>query len=376
MSEINIDGIIGWDIEASDFRKDLSEMSGDVYLNMNTPGGLITEGVSMMNAIKEYNKGKVIANVSLAASMGTQITSVCDEVRITNNSVFMIHNAQGFAGGDHNDLRKRANILESMTKMLAKNYTKKTKKSDEEIRKMMDDETYLFGEEILQHGFADTMSESDAESNKDEMIALATASFENCVETLNASKKKESTAQMAALLKDENMGGTAETIPSENVKLVNLNKGENMEFNEENFKNLSEQNKVLKANRETMSTRFETATAKIETLSAELDTKKEEIEAMKAEMENKLSESNEAKEQAIKDRTLSAVAVIKEAFASGVNSEETIVAMVNAKTPEDASAIAISSKENQPAINQMDDNSQNTESALKRYANQNKGTLR
>jgi len=161
MTTINLNGIVGWDIMAVDIQKQLKETTGDITFELNSGGGYVVEGIAILNAIRNYSKGKTIANISFAASMMTQIALSCDEINAYDNAIFMIHNTQGCECGDYRDMRNRADIMKRMTKNLAKLYVKKTGKTEAEISKLMNEETYFFGDEIKEAGFCHNMIETD-----------------------------------------------------------------------------------------------------------------------------------------------------------------------------------------------------------------------
>lgn len=142
---------------------DLKEAGGqDVDIELSTFGGNFFDGIQIMNMLKGYaGKTRVFIN-SIVASAGTIISMGADEIIARPSSVFMIHNAMMMAYGDHVELRKRADELENYTKIIAEGYVNKTGKDEEEIRALMDEETYLYGEEIVTEGFADTMEEDSS----------------------------------------------------------------------------------------------------------------------------------------------------------------------------------------------------------------------
>jgi ATP-dependent Clp protease protease subunit len=175
MKIINLHGIVGIHINAKEFNDELDNTTGDITLDLNSGGGYITEGVAILNKMRSYNRGKIIVRVSYAASMMTQIALAADEVQVYDNSIFMIHNALGVAMGDYREMDKRKNMLKSMSNMLSVAYVKKTGKTTNQVLKMMDDETYLYGNEILKEGFADTLLDTGDDQNrtKDEAIAYS-----------------------------------------------------------------------------------------------------------------------------------------------------------------------------------------------------------
>jgi ATP-dependent protease ClpP protease subunit len=174
---IEIDGIIGWDFGAKDIRLALKEFSGeDLEININSPGGIVTEGLAIFNYIKNYS-GKKVAKISgLCASMASYIALATDFVIVEENSIFMIHNATLSASGDYNDLQKASDISYRMSKILLDEYSRKTGMEASKIKKLMDEETFFYGKEILDAGFADFLVPSEKVFSRDDAIVTAQAS--------------------------------------------------------------------------------------------------------------------------------------------------------------------------------------------------------
>ncbi|MDU5553246.1 MAG: Clp protease ClpP, partial [Citrobacter freundii] len=76
------------------------------------------------------------------------------------NTMMMIHKPWGFAGGDANDMRDYADLLDKVESVLIPAYAEKTGKTTDEIAAMLDDETWMDGKECLAHGFADQVTTS------------------------------------------------------------------------------------------------------------------------------------------------------------------------------------------------------------------------
>lgn len=158
MTEIELTGEIGWDITSASFRRDLSAASGDVRLRIHSPGGAVMDGIDIANAIRAYRRegNRVSAYISgMCASMATYIASICDEVEAEDNAVYMIHNPWMFALGDYRDMDKAGEILLGLARVLAMAYAARTERQVDVIRSEMDAETWLFGAEIIDAGYAD-----------------------------------------------------------------------------------------------------------------------------------------------------------------------------------------------------------------------------
>ena len=201
---IKINGEIGWEVVASDFIRELDNTTGDIEIQISSPGGSVFEGIQIFNAIRAYDRGNVkVVIVSLAASIASYIALAGDEIHAYDNSVYMIHNASVMAWGDHRELRKKADIVSGLSNIIAKAYIAKTKQSASVISELMDAETFLYGEEMLTAGFVDAMIST--EDNKDAAAArsLAAESFTACLKSSNERYTNADFEQAAAMLKEQ-----------------------------------------------------------------------------------------------------------------------------------------------------------------------------
>jgi len=168
---LEIDGVIGWDIDAKTVREVLSGFNDeDVEILINSPGGLVTDGIAIFNYIKSYKGKKVVKITGLAASMASYIAMAGDVVAVEENSIFMIHNASVNASGDFNDLKKASDISYNMSKILSNEYAKKSGLGVDRVQEMMNNETFFYGREILENGFADVLTASNIPFSKEAAI--------------------------------------------------------------------------------------------------------------------------------------------------------------------------------------------------------------
>lgn len=158
MEKFNISGIIGFDFTSKDLSDFLlSNQDKDIYLTINSPGGSVYEAIAIFNLIKNHPGNVTIEILGLAASAASFITTAANKVLINPNSVYMLHNAWLVSVGDHNKLRDDADYIEKISNLLLTSYSNKSKKSVDEIKQLMDAETFLFGNEIIENGFADEL---------------------------------------------------------------------------------------------------------------------------------------------------------------------------------------------------------------------------
>lgn len=216
MKEIIIDGMIGWMIDGEFMRRALESANGeDVTIKIASEGGSVYEGIKIFNYIKEYS-GKVHVHIfGLAASMASYIALAGDTISATSNSIFMIHNVWSYVAGNHKELREIADVFEGLSNILANTYSAKTKKNLDDIKSMMDNDTYLFGEEILNAGFIDEIIQVDSKDEKDDSVAVAKLSVKECFAKLKNEKiKEEDFEKVAAIIKNLNPISKKESLPA------------------------------------------------------------------------------------------------------------------------------------------------------------------
>jgi len=142
--------------------KEKLDAIGDVStinLYVNSPGGSVFEGIAIANMLKRH-KARVIGHVeALAASIASNIIASCDEVRMPSNSMLMIHNALNGVFGNAKELRKAADDLDRINEVQIETYMAKVgnKTTEEQIRALMDEETWISAKEAYELGLCDVV---------------------------------------------------------------------------------------------------------------------------------------------------------------------------------------------------------------------------
>ena len=155
------DEIGSYDVNAKSFIDELKEHKGKTLnIHINSLGGEVFDGLAIANAIKSHNAPTNTFIEGICASISTIVALASDKVYMSENSLFMIHNAWGGSMGEARDLRKQADILEKISNEIANVYIKKTKLPKSEIDSMMEEETWLTAEESIQAGFVDELTEA------------------------------------------------------------------------------------------------------------------------------------------------------------------------------------------------------------------------
>lgn len=161
---ILIYGVIGSDTDETDIdtteRKiatQLQEMGdiSEIEIRINSPGGIVYDGIAIYNILKNHNAKKTVYIDGLAASIATVIAMVGDEIIMGKGTTFMIHNPSTITGGESKDFKKAANTLEKHEENMLDIYSGKNKKiTREQIRTLMQEETFMTAEEAVKLGFA------------------------------------------------------------------------------------------------------------------------------------------------------------------------------------------------------------------------------
>ena len=150
-------GEIGWEVRAAEFVPALDAVTDShIDLHISSPGGDVFEALTIMNALKEHPATKTVYIDGLAASAASFIAvGIGGEVIMRPGAEMMIHNAQGGAWGDMNDMHAIIERLESASATIADIYAAKTGTDAAEWRAAMDAETWFSADEALAAGLVD-----------------------------------------------------------------------------------------------------------------------------------------------------------------------------------------------------------------------------
>ncbi|CEG23133.1 ATP-dependent Clp protease proteolytic subunit 1 [Planococcus massiliensis] len=176
-TELTIYGVIGdswWEdsVSAADVDEALQSISGDIVINLNSPGGDAFEGIAIYNRLKKHD-GKVTINVDgWACSAASVIACAADELFMGLGSMFMIHEASTIVWGSKTDMRKEADVLESLEEGIIDIYMTKANVSREEIKNMVDSETWFSAQKAVEIGFAAGTNAASSITDDEEVTQL------------------------------------------------------------------------------------------------------------------------------------------------------------------------------------------------------------
>jgi len=136
-----------------------------VTVQINSPGGDFFEGVTIYNMLRAHPAKVTVQILGIAASAASVIAMAGDEIEIAKLGFMMIHNTQWVAVGDRHVMQETHDIMEVFDTAVAEMFAEKTGDKVDVISKMLDSETWMAGQSVVDKGFADKVREFDTEQS-------------------------------------------------------------------------------------------------------------------------------------------------------------------------------------------------------------------
>lgn len=149
------------------FRDELAQHKGkDITVWIDSNGGDYFAAAGIYNALKEH-RGKVTVKIDgKAMSAATVIAMAGNSIQMSPAAIFMIHNPLTYGiGGYAEDLRKVAEVLDTVKDSIINAYQLKTGRPRKVISDLMDSEAYMSANQALAEGFVDEIMYTDGDAN-------------------------------------------------------------------------------------------------------------------------------------------------------------------------------------------------------------------
>lgn len=163
--EVDIYGPIGksWydddAVAASDVLEALKGANGrDVVMHINSEGGSVFDGFAISTLLRDSASHVTAYIDGLCASAASYIAAAADEVIMSDLAWMMIHEASGFVWGTKADMRKQADVLESIDGTIARAYSVRSDVDAEEFARLMQEETWMDAETAKAYGLVDRIA--------------------------------------------------------------------------------------------------------------------------------------------------------------------------------------------------------------------------
>ena len=158
MKTIRIDGVIGTgkdEISAASIREQLPQNGTDpIAVKIHSEGGSVFEGFAMHDAFAAYQGPKTLSIESSAFSIASFIACAFDDVEISSNGYMMLHNPYAQVEGDDEDFARQSEMLGKLKSSMVTAYASRSGKSEDEIKAILKNETYLNAQQSVEMGLA------------------------------------------------------------------------------------------------------------------------------------------------------------------------------------------------------------------------------
>lgn len=150
-----------------------------VTVRLNSCGGDLYAGLAIYSALKNLDADVTVRVEGIAASAASVIACAGDDVVVGPGSIFMVHEGALALYGYYTsaDLGALIEDMDAGVRAMLGVYREKTGRGEDELRQMVEAETWMVGREIVDAGFADTYDadapESDPEAGEDGETVIA-----------------------------------------------------------------------------------------------------------------------------------------------------------------------------------------------------------
>lgn len=148
-----------WGISTKDVSEVLDGLPDSVtqiILRINSPGGEVFEGVSILNMLRAHSASVTAVVDGLAASAASVIAAGCDETVMSPGTQMMIHSPSTIVWGDASDMRKTAEVLDGIEESIISIY--RAKAGESAWGELLAAETWYTAESAVEAGLADRVA--------------------------------------------------------------------------------------------------------------------------------------------------------------------------------------------------------------------------
>jgi ATP-dependent Clp protease protease subunit len=140
---------------------DSEDSSKDIYLYINSPGGMVTAGMAIYDTMQHIKSPVVTICVGLAASMGSFLLAAGTKGKrfALPHSRIMIHQPSGGTRGQASDIEIEAREILRIRQHLNEIYAERTGQPVEKIERDMDRDFFMSAQEALEYGLIDRVIE-------------------------------------------------------------------------------------------------------------------------------------------------------------------------------------------------------------------------
>lgn len=159
----------GWDesdVSAYSFKEELEDLKTVSVINVhiNSYGGETVQGLAIYNLLKQHSATINVYVDGAACSSASIIAMAGDKIYMPKTSLMMIHNCWTWASGNAKELRKQADDMDKMAIAYISAYMSKVNITEDRLKELLDEESWLTAEECIEMGFADEIIEDEQDN--------------------------------------------------------------------------------------------------------------------------------------------------------------------------------------------------------------------
>ena len=143
------------DVTPQLFKDELMSGTGNITVWINSPGGDCVAAAQIYNMLMDYPHDVTVKIDGIAASAASVIAMAGTKVLMSPVSMMMIHNPATVAFGDHTEMQKAIEMLNSVKESIINAYELRTGMSRTKLAHLMDAETWMDANKAVELGFAD-----------------------------------------------------------------------------------------------------------------------------------------------------------------------------------------------------------------------------
>jgi HK97 family phage prohead protease len=156
-----------------------------ITVRIDSPGGDAFEGVTIYNLLRSQKKPVNVFIDGLAASAASVIAMAGDTITMGPGTMLMVHNASGLCMGEEKDMLKTAEVLSKVSLSIGEIYVARTGKTVDEVKAIMDAETWMRAQEAVDLNFATAVAkDGDADPLASAKGSRLIANYRNAPEEI------------------------------------------------------------------------------------------------------------------------------------------------------------------------------------------------
>lgn len=145
-------------VSAKDFSKELSALpstTSQINVRINSPGGDVFDGQTIYNRLKQHSANITVYVDGIAASIASIIAMAGDEIIMSEGAQIMIHKPMTGIWGNATEMQETIDLLDGIEEQMLGIYNRRTGIDKNELRSMLQRETWMDADEAIELGFAD-----------------------------------------------------------------------------------------------------------------------------------------------------------------------------------------------------------------------------